>query len=39
MNDGQWTEEEHAAHLYETGQAHNVHAWNREARAEAERHN
>ena len=39
MNDGQWTDEEHAAHLYKAGQAHSVHAWNREARAEAERHN
>ena len=39
MNDGQWTAEEHEAHLYKAGQAQNVYAWNREARAEAERHN
>ena len=39
MNDGQWTAEEHEAHLYKAGEAQNVHAWNREARAEAERHN
>ena len=39
MNDGQWTPEEHEAHLYKAGQAHNVHAWHREARAESERQN
>ena len=39
MNDGQWTDEEHATHLYKAGQAHNVRAWNREAREEAEKHN
>ena len=26
MNDGQWTPEEHEAHLYKAGQAHHVHA-------------
>ena len=39
MNDGQWTEAEHAAHLHKAAQATHDYAWNREARAEAERHN
>ena len=39
VNDGQWTEEEHAAHLHKAARAVNLRAWNREAREEAERHN
>ena len=39
MNDGQWTAEEHVAHLHKAAQAGNFYAWNREAREEAERQN
>ena len=40
MNDGQWTQEEHAAHLcIRQHKLTNLYVWNREARAEAERHN
>ena len=39
MNDGQWTPEEHAAHLHKAVQAGNFYARNREAREEAERQN
>ena len=39
MNDGQWTPQEHLAHLHKAAHATLVHVWNREAREEAERHN
>ena len=39
MNDGQWSEAEREAHLHKAAQATNLHVWNREARAEPERHN
>ena len=39
MNDGQWTQQEHEAHLHKAAHATLVHVWNREAREEAERQN
>ena len=36
MNDGQWTQQEHEAHLRKAAHATLVHVWNREAREEAE---
>ena len=39
VNDGQWTPAEHEEELHKASQAWHPHAWNREAREEAERHN
>ena len=39
MSDGQWTQQEHEAHLHKAAHATFFHVWNREARGEAERQN